>query len=132
MAGLAGSEPRDDYMPTVAVNGDGVVGVSWRRRKQNDEDAEVWFAASRDGGVTWLPAARVSAPSVEVAGGLVKPTLRPEDDGLAPTSRPRKHFKGGDTSGLAADAAGTFHLLWSDQRSGIGQTYSAAVRVMAP
>ena len=123
------SEARDDYLPTVAVNRDGVVGVSWRRRGRSEEQAEVWFAASRDGGVNWLPPGRVSAPGGPVAGGLVKATLRTTDDGLSPTSRVDKHFKGGDTSGLAADANGTFHAFWSDQRSGIGQTYAATVRV---
>ncbi len=125
-------EARDDYLPTVAVNKDGVVGVFWRRRGRSEEQAEVWFAASRDGGTTWLPPGRVSAPGGAVAGGLVKASLRPTDDGLSATSRVDKHFKGGDTSGLAADANGTFHLFWSDQRSGIGQTYSATVRVAEP
>ena len=77
----------DDYQPTVAVNRDGIVGVSWRRRTRNDEDADVWFAASRDRGTSWLPAARVSAASGEVLGGVARPALRPEDDGVSPTSR---------------------------------------------
>ena len=126
------SAARDDYAPTLAVNRDGIVGIIWRRRSRVEEDAEVWFAASRDGGASWLPAARVSAPGAEVDGGVVMAKLRPSDDGVSPGSRPRKFFKGGDTAGLAADANGAFHALWSDQRSGIGQTYTATVRVAAP
>ena len=119
----------DDYQPTVAVNRDGVVGLTWRRRTRNDEDAEVRFAVSRDGGSTWSPSVLVSRPGGAVAGGLAKARLGPTDDGQSPASRSEKFYKGGDTSGLAADANGVFHALWADQRSGIGQVYTAAIEV---
>lgn len=117
----------DDYQPTIAVNRDGFVGITWRRRTRNDEDAEVRFALSRDGGRTWLPSVLVASPSGAVAGSLAKARLRPSDDGESPTSRSVRSYKGGDTSGLAADANGVFHALWADQRSGIGQVYSASI-----
>jgi hypothetical protein len=53
-------------MPTVAVNRDGVVGVAWYDRRDNPDNLGWWvrFRASRDGGETFLPSARVSeAPS---------------------------------------------------------------------
>ena len=127
--GADASKELDDYQPTVAVNRDGAVGVSWRRRTRKDEDAEVRFALSEDGGRTWTPAFLVSKPSGPVAGGLAKAKLRPGDDGESPASRSVKLYKGGDTAGLAADANGVFHALWADQRSGIGQVYSAAIEV---
>jgi hypothetical protein len=119
----------DDYMPTVAVNGDGVVAVTWKRRFRDEDDAEVRFTASRDGGATWLPSVLVAAARGEVEGGVPRVALRPTDDGKSPGSRSMKLFKGGDTSGLAADAAGVFHALWADQRSGIGQVFTATIAV---
>jgi hypothetical protein len=117
----------DDYQPTVAVNRDGVVGVTWRRRTRNEDDAEVRFASSRDGGSGWSPSILVSRPSGPVAGGLAKARLGPADDGETPASRREESYKGGDTAGLAADANGVFHAVWADQRSGIGQVYTAAI-----
>ncbi|HEY7114350.1 MAG TPA: sialidase family protein [Thermoanaerobaculia bacterium] len=132
-AGAAGAPAaRDDYMPTVAVNRDGVVGATFRRRTRPDEDADVWFAFSSDGGRTWSDPVLAAAARGPVAGGLARATLRPGDDGKSPGSRSAQYFKGGDTSGLAADADGVFHALWADQRSGIGQVYSATIRVGAP
>jgi hypothetical protein len=119
----------DDYQPTVAVNRDGIVGVSWRRRVRKEEDAEVRFAISRDGGRTWSPSVLVSSPTFAVQGSLAQATLRPTDDGESPGSRPMKLYKGGDTGGLAADASGVFHAVWADQRSGIGQVYTATIDV---
>ena len=121
----------DDYMPTVAVNRDGVVGVTFDRRTRDDEGSAIRFAASRDGGATWGPSVLVAAAGGDVAGGLRRAVLRPTDDGVGPKSRALKHYKGGDTSGLAADANGVFHALWADQRSGIGQVYTAAIAVGA-
>jgi hypothetical protein len=116
-------------MPTVAVNRNGVVGATWRRRARNDQDADVHFSASLDGGTTWLPPVLVSAANGEVAGGIAQAKLRPEDDGHSRTSRRQTYFKGGDTSGLAADANGVFHALWADQRSGIGQVYTSTITI---
>ena len=68
-------------------------------------------------------------PSGRSPAVVAEAHLRPEDDGKNPTSRRQEFHKGGDTSGLAADADGAFHALWTDQRSGIGQVYTAAVTV---
>jgi hypothetical protein len=119
----------DDYMPTVAVNRDGVVAVTWKRRFRDEDDADIRFTASRDGGATWLPSVLVAAAQGEIQGGLQRVALRPTDDGATPGSRSMKLFKGGDTSGLAADASGVFHALWADQRSGIGQVFTATIAV---
>jgi hypothetical protein len=51
--------------------------------------------------------------------------------GAHPTD-PRRLLGCGDTSGLASDADGVFHALWADQRSGIGQVYTATIAVDAP
>ncbi|MEO8430648.1 MAG: hypothetical protein ABI592_03995 [Acidobacteriota bacterium] len=125
----AGDAPLDDFQPTVAVNRDGIVGLSFRRRTRDTDDGEVYFTASEDGGATWMPPVLVSSPRGAVEGGLVRPTFRADEKPDQPGSRRRTIFKGGDTGGLAADADGIFHALWADQRSGIGQVFTAAVTV---
>lgn len=62
----AAPEGPDHFMPVVAVNQDGVVGVSWydRRAQPDNLGWEVRFAASLDGGDTFLPSLRVSSAAV--------------------------------------------------------------------
>jgi hypothetical protein len=104
--------------PAVAVNRDGVVGVTWQERR--DEAGRpcqhLYFTSSLDGGKTFLPAVRVSsAPSCPDT----------ERNGSAA----RRWPEGGDYSGLAATSDGTFHVLWSDSRDGIYRLWTAAVTV---
>lgn len=108
--GTVNQEP-NDFMPMVAVNCGGVVGVSWydRRDSKDNFSYNVRFAASVDGGHTWLPSVRVSN----------YPYIPGSD----------MHKNGGDTAGLAADAAGVFHLTWIANPSGIPAMWTAAVRV---
>jgi hypothetical protein len=40
-------------------------------------------------------------------------------------------YLGGDTNGLAADAAGIFHPVWVDNRNGVPQVWTAPVRVLS-
>ena len=48
-------------MPMVAVNNTGGVGLSWYDRRSSPNNLTYWprFAASLDGGATWLPTAAV-------------------------------------------------------------------------
>lgn len=111
-AGIRPDGGPDQFMPTVAVNRDGVVGVLWydRRENPNDRDYYARFSASLDGGNTWLPSVRVStAPNVAGVGG--------------------SSVTGGDTSGLAASADGVFHALWVDDRTGTSQAWTAPITV---
>jgi len=107
----------DNFMPAISVNKDGVVGVMWYDRRDNPDNRGYYarFTASRDGGDTWLPSVRVSE----------KPNAAPDE------SAPARHFTltGGDTSGLTADSEGVFHPLWIDNRTGVQQVWTAAVRV---
>jgi hypothetical protein len=102
----------DQFMPTLAVNKDGVVGVLWydRRDNPNNRDYYARFSASLDGGATWLPSVRVSTAANE-----------PGKKGGSVTN--------GDTSGLAASADGEFHALWVDNRTGTPQAWTAAITV---
>lgn len=96
----------------IAVNRDGVVGVSWydgrnekNRTKQIFQCLDLYFAASFDGGRTFGPETRVSIASS--CGDS-------PDNGSAKYRWPA----GGDYHGLAARADGAFQVLWSDSRDG--------------
>ena len=106
----------DQFMPTVAVNKDGVLGLLWYDRRDNPDNLSYYarFAASLDGGATWLPSVRVSAEPY-VSGPVAK----------------RSAFagNGGDTAGLATAADGAFHPVWVDDRTGVPQVYTARVTV---
>ena len=107
----------DDFMPAVAVNKDGVVGVQWYDRRDNPDNQGYYarFSASPDGGETWLPSVRVSE----------EPNSVPKDRSKAA----RFNLTGGDTAGLAADAEGAFHALWIDNRTGVQQVWTAPITV---
>ena len=106
------------YQPVVAVNSDGVVGVAWfdTRAASDSTQYDEFFAASVDGGESFLPAVRVSSE----------------------TSKPHSHGnravidrwgQGGDYTGLAADRGGAFHAFWPDSRSGTFQVMTARITV---
>ncbi len=120
-ADSAASEVIFRRTPSIAVNKDGVVAVTWyeRRKEGTRECQHIYFTASLDGGKTFLPEARVSsAPSCPDT---------PRNGGSA-----KRWPAGGDYSGLAAAADGSFHVLWSDSRQGIYQLWTARVQVNAP
>jgi hypothetical protein len=106
----------DDFMATVAVNENGVVGVLWydRRDAANHADYAVRFAASVDGGATWTPSVRVSAAS----------NAKENQHSGSPF-----FVNGGDTAGLTATADGRFHALWIDNRTGVQQVWTAPITV---
>jgi len=102
----------NNFMPMVAVNAAGIVAVSWYDRRDNPDSLSYWprLRASLDCGASWLASTRVSsAPN----------HLKPGD----------RHLNGGDTSGLAADAAGRFHVLWIDDRTGVAEAWTSIVEV---
>ena len=106
------------YMPAIAVNKDGAVAVTWydRRGLPNIESkiygkrypvgCNVRFRVSLDGGETWHASVQVNEKPIQAS---VK-ELR-------------------DTMGLAADAAGAFHPVWIDDRTGTLQVLTVTIRV---
>src|SRR5262245_28515748 len=116
-AGAAG-DYRGAFMPAVAINKDGVVGLSWYDTRDvagADPGWDVRFAASHDGGKTWGPSVRVSERS-----SVATETMR---------AKFGRRTGPGDTAGLAAGADGTFHLLWTDHRTGTPQVWTATATV---
>ena len=111
MTGRLNPRP-NDFMPMIAVNRNGVVGVSWydRRRQPDNFGYDVRFAASLDGGRIWLPSVQVSDAPFSPGTDL--------------------HTNGGDTAGLAADAGDAFHLAWIANPSGTSQMWTADVQVL--
>ena len=134
-APVHGNLQRPTALPVVAVNKDGVVGVLWtdRRESSNDSDYHVRFAASMDGGETFTPSVRVSEkPNIfdEPNFGVIKGVSQASKDGPSHLILVReKWLRGGDTAGLTADANGTFHPLWIDNRTGIAQVWTAPIVV---
>ena len=114
------------YLPAVAVNKQGVVGVSWydtRGLPVKQAGYMIRFRALTDGGTTWLPSVRVSTPTLWTAS-VKRRYAQPEEEEGYWKSGP------GHTAGLAADADGGFHPVWIDGRTGVRQVYSATVAVL--
>lgn len=127
----------DDFQVTLAVNKYGVVGVGWYSRAESTDDLSwtVRFRASLDGGVTWLP----SVPVSTAANDFAVPRNWTNDFQLYVGQRglivimagyhAAQFFTGGDYSGMAADAEGDFHPIWSDDRTGVSQMWTARIHV---
>jgi hypothetical protein len=140
------------FMPTLAVNQNGVVGTTWydRRESQNGYDFTVRFAASIDGGISFLPSVVVSeVPFAAVTpdapwnvrgwvggGGFEKKYMlyrsSQRKNGMPLNSQfsvPSTNFFTQHTAGLAADGAGVFHAMWVNNRTGVPQVWSAPITV---
>ena len=130
-----GALERSAAMPAVAVNKDGIIGVTWydRRDSPNDVDYYVRFAASLDGGETFTSSVRVSErPRVfdQNEQWPIKGLAIAEKTGPVRLVIIRDEWlSSGDTAGLAADASGIFHPLWIDDRTGVRQVWTASVSV---
>jgi hypothetical protein len=126
------------FLPAIAVNDSGVVGVMWldTRASAANDAYDVFHSASLDGGRTFLPAVRVSSETSRPAGpGNLRPALSRLRylgdtlvmDFLSGYSRWRDV---GDYIGLAADAKGIFHPVWPDSRNGTFQLQTARVELL--
>ena len=116
--------------PTIAVNPQGVVGITWydRRADPNNKCSEIYFSASLDGGLTFLPNTKISPAKFcpDVPGNTVR-SSNADSFGVA-----ARWPAGGDYSGLAAGGDGWFHALWADSRTGVYQLWTASVNVRSP
>jgi len=128
----------DEINPVVAVNKNGIIGVMWCDRRDTPEKG-YWprFTASLDGGETWTPSVRISEKPFQetrsidwfVRTDLSSGTNKPRSIEIRPTFGFAKLYRPGDTSGLAADAAGVFHPVWIDDRTGAHQVWTAPITV---
>jgi hypothetical protein len=103
------------FQPVVAVNKDGVLGALWLDTRNSPDGTryEAFFAASLDGGGTFLPSVVVSSePSLQRGPGnvAVNPMAsKYKDEGvLSFLSAYTRWGQGGDYIGMAADRRGLF------------------------
>lgn len=135
---------QDLLYPAIRVNKDGVVGVVWydRRDRTREDEYDLRFAASLDGGETFTPSVRVNDHIAPVN----EKDLRVEAIGPDGHSRWRTavgssagvkldfHFavhdqSVGETIGLATGADGVFHAFFIDIRTNVSQLWTAPVTV---
>ncbi|HEX5073014.1 MAG TPA: sialidase family protein [Gemmatimonadaceae bacterium] len=127
------------FLPAIAVNDSGVVGVMWldTRASAANDAYDVFFSASLDGGETFLPPVRVSSePSRPAGPGNMRPALSRLRyagdtlimDFLSGYSRWRD---AGDYVGLTSDATGVFHPVWPDSRHGTFQLETARIELLS-
>lgn len=127
------------FLPTLATNKNGVLGILYgdtRGFRAEDGRFNMYFAASLDGGASFLSPRRLSSrhSSIETeAHG--RPAINhswPYADSVSVwfIAILTKHPTGGDYLGLAADIDGVFHPMWADSRSGLYQAYTSRVAVL--
>lgn len=146
----------DNLTPTVAVNKDGVACVSWYDRREFADDLgwNVRMRCSLDGGDTWSPSVRVTEQSTAWGGketwvasgrgggggggggrggrggGGVPDSARSGGSVVSLAgSLNNFSFSPGHNGAFAADAAGDFHPMWIDNRTGPYQVWTATVHV---
>src|SRR6266550_2135970 len=127
------------YMPTAAVNKDGVVGIFWYDTRHSTDGSQfhVYFTASTDGGATFLEPVRISTePSTPRGRGNMRPmgsNWKMGDTGmLSLLSAANRWATGGDYLGLTSNRIGDFYPLWTDARTGTYQLYTAPIHVTLP
>ena len=105
-------------MSSVAVNKDGIVGVSWFDDRNNigENCYDIYFSYSTDGGNTFSKDYRISSQSS-------CPNTPKNAEAFSRFSR------GGDYHTLTSDKNGSFYIAWPDARDGIFTTYFAEIKV---
>jgi len=108
--------------PAIAVDGVGVVGVSWNDRRADPTDLcyQPYFAASADGGASFSPNVEVSQELTCPAGSHAEGT---------PLDSDYRYLNGGDTQGIVGLPQGGFHLAWINGGAGQMQLWSTIVAV---
>jgi hypothetical protein len=123
----------DDIHGVVAVNHEGVVGVTWLDRRDYDDNLgwSLRFRASLDGGETFLPSEKISNEDYEPSRGDRVPLFGGADSiqSTNDLSIGWFTFHGGHTMGLTADAKGGFHPLWVANPTGAPQLWTTDVTV---
>jgi len=136
---------RKHLMSQVAVSPSGVVGVTWYDVAEDttQRGTKLRFTASLDGGESWLPSVPVSthgyvikhqpeflARTVSEGGGARPSHWRPSGQRTGEVNIvARPAAPAVDYTGIAVGADGVFHAFWLDNRSGVGELYTARVTV---
>ena len=125
----------NQYQPAVAVNNNGLLGVTWfdTRNSSDDSRYDEYFSASLDGGETFVTPVRISSESSFPAGAgnqnLIPSAYTMQGKLLMDfTSAYSRWSNGGDYMGLTTDGDGRFFPFWADSRTGTFQINTAMVR----
>jgi hypothetical protein len=96
----------DASTPAVAVDGKGTVGVVWYDRRADATGGcyQLYFAASKDGGVSFSPA--------QLLDGTRTCPLGPREAAPDPLTSEYRFKNGGDTQGIVGMPGGGFQLAW--------------------
>ncbi len=132
----------DAFFPQVAVNANGIVGISWYDRREDARNREFRqrFTASADGGNSVLRSVPVSKYSYHYAAStgpepLIALGIRFADStgatwiAAATGGAARVYYEVGDYGGLAVRADGAFQPIWIDNRRGVPQLFTAPISV---
>jgi hypothetical protein len=134
----ARGESPDAFMPYLAVNRNGVVGIMWydRRDHPNDFGYDARFSASMDGGDSFSPSVLVAPGGKFPQQGKEVLTFGPTHPEPAADGRTQSEFQwspqlddGGDTAGMACDSEGGFHPVWISRSTGVQQIWTTRVAV---
>jgi hypothetical protein len=131
-------------LPAIAVNKDGVVGVTWYDRRDDPTNRcyRLYFAASTDGGQTFQNVSASPKPSCGTSPANIALYSFPSQDTTPDMSsfRARRtvvvsggasfmYMSGGHTQGLVADANGVFHAGYISSETGAGEIWHTSFTV---
>lgn len=127
------------FQAAIAVSPGGTVAVVWFQTSADARSYREYASVSTDGGASFLEARAISTAGSypEHAGNVVfspfgDERLAGRHIGVYFTSGFSRWPMGGDYTGLTADAAGTFHALWSDGRGDATQAWTASFFAGSP
>src|SRR5258708_2503411 len=127
----------DHILPSIGVNKDGVVLVSWYDRRNAGDNLgwQLRASASLDGGDTWS----ASVPVTDAVNAYTSSTVwhfgahggNDATHSLVSigASIDGFFFISGHTTGMAVDADGTFHPTWHSNQTGVMQLWIASIKV---
>ncbi len=99
------TETIDQSNPAIAIDGNGVVGVSWNDRRGDPSDRcyQLFFAASGDGAATFSPNLRADGRftcPIGTPGGPPEGAAPKPDPSVDPVTSEYRFKNGGDTQGI--------------------------------
>ncbi|QLG44710.1 sialidase family protein [Costertonia aggregata] len=112
------STGKSDYMrnANMAVNKDGTLAIFWYDRRNHPDKNDIYFTASTDGGITFLPEIRIT-----------KVSTIPTTDANGWTGK--RWAVGGDYSGIQPLSNGSFQIVWADSRNGFYQLFTKNIKI---
>jgi hypothetical protein len=133
----------ENFVPVVAVNNRGVVGVYWhtRRGMSSTSIAAPRFAASLDGGISFIASVSTTseAPRMPSKHDIRVVNMIPSTFGDTGRRGPQQAeltfmalhgaLEFGDIQSMTTDGSGAFHPFWNDYRSGRARLRTSTIKV---